>query len=211
MANFFALYSNFGSQVAGILVWLVPTIIFLIVAGFILYLAMQRKLYRFPVTIFSERENGAIKEIETRGAFIARKGSSPFFRIKLGTFKYRDLLSPPKLEGLTPLNRIYYYQKDIDTFIQLKRQVSDSIVNFVPVEADIKYGAILSIQRIRDVLRKENKLEKYIAPVTIIVGLMLIAVMFYFMLDKFNPDIMARVAEQTARAAEALAKARAAG
>jgi len=60
-------------------------------------------------------------------------------------------------------------------------------------------------------LRKENKLEKYIAPVTIIVGLMLIAVMFYFMLDKFNPDIMARVAEQTARAAEALAKARAAG
>jgi len=201
-----SIYQGILPSLKGAFVWVIPAIVILFGMGLILYKVRENKLYRYHVTIFGQREGGGVKERETKGAFITRRGGTTYFSIKVGAFKKKEFITPPLLEGITGGDRLYYYQKDIDTYIQLRRAIDDSIVKFIPVESDIKYGAILAIQRIKDVLRKENKWEKLIAPLTIIIGLVIIMVMFYFMLEKFDPQLALNVAQETAKAADSLAK-----
>ena len=64
---------------------------------------------------------------------------------------------------------------DGELLLQLKRGFNtDSKVEYTPVESDIKYGAILSVQRIKDVLRLEPTWKKVLP----YVGLVLMAIVF---------------------------------
>jgi len=211
MADAINLFSSWGAGLKGSLVIAKYMGIFGLVIGVIIFMFFkqrQRKLYKFPVTIFSERANGQVEEIKDLGAFIRRKNTSPFFRLLK---RKKEMTTPPVLYGISQLNHLYYYQKDMDTYIQLKPQISKEILTFIPIDADIKYGAILEIARIREVIKEENKFLKY-APLIGIILLFVLAIVFlYMLLQKFDPELSLRVAEQTRLAAEALAKAKAGG
>jgi hypothetical protein len=145
-----------------------PLIIVLVIG--IIHLK-NKKTYQHPVRILRLRENGKVKEINKKGGFINRKGGTPFFRIKMGFWWWniKDLSETPKLKYMDEDNRVYYLQIDIDTYIQLKREVEEKIefvdektgqigkIKLIPVETDVKYGAILSIQRIKEVLNPKDK------------------------------------------------------
>lgn len=120
----------------------------------------NKKKFVYPVRIFRTRENNKVVEVNYKGGYIGRKNSSPFFRIKTGFWwwKYIDLLTTPDLRYMDEQNRVYYRQDDVDTFQQVKRFFDvDTNVHFQPVEADTKYGAILSIQRIRQLTGGSDK------------------------------------------------------
>lgn len=152
------LYVLYASPLLILLIWLI-----------IFY--RNKKIYQYPVRILRERENGKVKEINRKGGFIRRKGGTPFFRIKTGFWWWNvtDLSETPKLEYMDEDNRVYYKQIDIDTYIQMKREVVGGIektnketgeiglIKLIPVETDVKYGAILAIQRIKEVLRPTDK------------------------------------------------------
>ena len=69
-------------------------------------------------------------------------------------------------------DRVYYKQIDINTFIQVKRNFHPGTIDMTPVESDVKYGAILSVQRIKDVLRVEPAWKRLLP----YVGMTLVAV-----------------------------------
>ncbi len=143
------------------LLWLSPVFVLGIIAAFII---RNKVLYNYPVRIFRTRENGKVLEKNVKGGFINRKNSAPYFRIKFGPFWWqgKNLNSTPKTALMDEQNRIYYNQIDIDTFVQMKREFNDDNVNFTPVDSDVKYGAILDIQKIRDITAQKNKLMQYV-------------------------------------------------
>lgn len=144
------------------LLYLSPVIV---LAGIAAFLIRGKILYNYPVRIFRTRENGKVLEKNCKGGFIQRKNSAPYFRIKFGPFWWqkKDLNSTPKTALMDEQNRVYYNQIDIDTFVQMKREFNpDKKVKFTPVDSDVKYGAILDIQKIRDVTAKKDTLMKYL-------------------------------------------------
>lgn len=141
---------------------------FIILAFFIIWKSRERAIYKYKVRIFKMRESGKVKEINTKGGFIGRKNSAHFFRIKTGFWfwKYKDLTTTPDPQFMDEEDRVYYYQIDIDTFVQIKRMFYNEGVALTPVESDTLYGAILKCQKIKEVLRVEpawKKLLPYVA------------------------------------------------
>lgn len=143
--------------------YLLPVAIFVIWVSVVF---RNKKLYHYPVRIFKVRENGKVIEFNTKGGYIGRKNSAPFFRIKLGWFKSVDLTTTPRPEYIDEQDRVYYRQIDVDSYVQLRREFGDfkdedgNKVTFTPVESDVKYGAILSVHRIKEVLRVEPAWKK---------------------------------------------------
>jgi len=164
------------------IIYFVPVLLILV----LIYLHWRNKtIYKHPVRIFKIRENGKVKEINCKGGYIGRKNSAPFFRIKLGKWWWQvlDLTTTPDPKYMDEDDRVYYKQIDVDTYVQMKRTFAKSEIIFNPVETDVKYGAILSVQRIKDVLRLEPTWKK-VMPYA---GLTLMAVIFivaYAMLMK---------------------------
>jgi hypothetical protein len=99
------------------------------------------------------------------GGYIGRKGSSPFFRIKLGRWWWQkvDLITTPEPKYMDEQNRVYYRQNDVSDYTQLRRDFAANDVKYSAVESDAKYGAILSIQRIRQLLSVEPTWKKVLA------------------------------------------------
>lgn len=154
-----------GSIFSGLyyLLYLLPVAVFVI---WVAVVFRNRKLYRYPVRIFKVRENGSVSEFNVKGGYIGRKNSAPFFRIKLGWFKSVDLTTTPNPKYMDEQDRVYYRQIDISSYVQLRREFGDfkdengNTVTFTPVESDVKYGAILSVHRIKEVLRVEPTWKK---------------------------------------------------
>jgi len=199
-------FGEWGGHFVTTLSWALPTILILLLVGFVFYKWKENKSYKYPITIFSARDEGGYREIECKGGFLRRKGSAPYFRIKYSLFKHTDMITPPKLEGVTLYNRIYYLQKDIDTFVQMRRKMDESIVNFIPVESDMKYGAILQIKRIREIMTTKSNFEKYAPTATVFFGLVIILIMFYMLMKQMDPAMMQRVADTLKQTADTLAR-----
>jgi len=166
-----------GGLVQGLyyVLWLVP--LFAIFIAVIISIR-NKMIYKHPVRIFRVRENGKVIESNYVGGYISRKGASPFFRIKVGKWywawwKHIDLTTTPKPEYMDEQNRVYYKQIDVGTFIQLRREFKESDKLFYyPVESDVKYGAILDIDRISKVLATVSPWQKVLA----YGGLMIVAI-----------------------------------
>ncbi len=153
--------SVYGEMISGIvtiaywLMWITPLIIAIITA---IVIYRNKKIYAYPVRIFKVRENGKVIERNCKGGYITRRNSSPFFRIKLGwlPWQYKDLTTTPNPAYMDEQNRVYLKQIDVDSFIQIRRYFDNSgNIHYSPVESDVKYGAILSIQRIRQLTSTE--------------------------------------------------------
>lgn len=139
----------------------------------------NKSIYKYKARIFRIRENGKVKEANYKAGYIGRKNSAPFFRIKTGRWWWQqiDMVTTPKVKYMDEEDRVYYLQVDVSTFIQLRRQIDlkkEHLVKFTPVESDVKYGAILSVQRIKDVLRAEPTWKKVLP----YAGLIILAIVF---------------------------------
>ena len=154
-------FKEIGSSIFSGLYYLLCIIPAAIFFFWVIMFFRNKKVYCYPVRVFRVRENGKVIEFNTKGGYIGRKNSAPFFRIKLRWFKSVDLTTTPKPEFMDEQNRVYYKQIDIDTYVQLHRQfLEDDKVTFSAVESDVRYGAILAVQRIKDVLRTEPTWKK---------------------------------------------------
>jgi len=169
------------------------TIALLIIFGFFVCLIIfirNKYIFKYPVRIFRIRENGKVIESNYVGGYIGRKNSAPFFRIKAGFFPWQviDLTTTPNPKYLDEQNRVYYKQIDVDTYIQMKRTfVEDKGVTYTPVASDVKYGAILSIQRIKDVLRTEPTWKKILPYAGLILVFTLAIVLYVLALNMKCP------------------------
>lgn len=211
MANLFAAYSGMGASLVAMMAWVIPVLLIIVILIAVLFITRQRSIYRYPVTIFREREAGGIKERETKGGIIERKNSAPFFAIKMGMFKRKEIYKLPDLSGMTHNDRLYYYQKNPDSYIQLKRKLTAEVIQFEPVESDVKYGGILAMQRIDQITNTQSFWEKYTTPIMILSALSIIMIMFYMLLEKVDPNMMLKISENLKTASEALAVAKQVG
>jgi len=162
----------------------------LILVFFFIKKIREKKIYKYPVRIFKVREAGKVKEINTRGGYIGRKNSAPFFRIITGkTFfrlfnKYSDLTTTPNPKFMDEEDRVYYKQIDVDSYVQLQRRFEGDDTLFTPVESDVKYGAILSVQRIKEVLRAEPTWKKILPYAGLILMAIVFIVSYAMLMDK---------------------------
>lgn len=159
-------------------------LIFALILGIVIFSMHQKKTYRYKVRIFRTRENGKVKEINCKAGYINRSTGAPFFRIKTGLFNSIDLTETPKLQYMDEEDRVYYNQIDVNTFIQVKRVLSGDTLTLTPVESDVKYGSILSVQRIRDVLNTEPTWKKVLPYAGLVVLAIVFIVSYYMLMDK---------------------------
>ena len=209
MPDVLSVFSGMGSGLFGgimsslkIVLYSIP---FIAVIAFFAMVFRNKSLYRHPVRIFRIRENGKVKENNFKGGYIGRKNSAPFFRIKKGFMPNQniDLTTTPKVEYMDEDDRVYYLQIDVNTFVQLKRDMNikiktekdknDKITSvslnkkefeFTPVESDVKYGAILSCQKIRGVLRLEPTWQKLLPYFGITIMAVIFIVAWSLLMDK---------------------------
>ena len=175
--GFFDAYTGMFSGWGQNLVYLLYILPFLIILVWFISYKRDKATYKYPVRIFRIREQGKVLESNYKGGYIGRRNSAPFFSIKTGRWWWNriELTKTPNPKYLDEQDRVYYMQIDADTYVQMKRKFDDRIMSLIPVEPDIKYGAILSIQRIKDVLRLEPTWKKVLPYVAlIIVGIVLI-------------------------------------
>jgi uncharacterized membrane protein YcjF (UPF0283 family) len=84
-------------------------------------------------------------------------------------------------------NRVYYKQIDLNTYIQLQRTFDEDEIKFAPVEQDVKYGAILDIQRIKEVLRSESTWKKIAPYVALVIVFMAAIIGWWFVMNSKCP------------------------
>ena len=184
-----------GSILLNVLKWLVyslPVIILLII--FIIQKSNKKK-YPHKVRIYKIRENGKVKEVNLVGGFFGRKGGTSFFNIKTGFFPWqcRQLSETPKMEYVDEEDRVYYKQIDIDTFIQLQRTFANlkdkngKEIIFTYVPTDVKYGAILSVEKIRAVLQPQDRWKTIAAIGGMVLVFALAIVIFALMMNAKCP------------------------
>lgn len=173
--------------------------VILAVGVFIYFRVRDMRLYKFKVTIYAERNNN-LYETTDRGAFMERKGMR-YFKMKKTK---KELTTCPIADGISNQNHIFLYQKDADTYIQLIARVSNNILTFEPVPTDIKYGAVLEINRIEKLLRKDSKLKEYFPLIAIVLVFLFGVLIFYFMTEKFSPGAMQGIADVQLQIAQTL-------
>ena len=150
------------------ILYLLPVVILIII---IATWWRHKVVFKYKVRVFRERENGKVKESNYVGGYIGRKNLAPFFKVKTGRWwwQYVDFIETPKIQYMDEDDRLYYKQIDVGTFIQLKRSFEGDRFFFTPVESDVKYGAVLSVQRIKEVLRTEPTWKKVLPYASLII------------------------------------------
>jgi hypothetical protein len=173
------IWGSIGTTFKYVLYLLPVPIVIIIVAAWI----RHRIIFKYKVRVFRVRENGKVLESNYVGGYIGRKNLAPFFRVKTGRWwwQYIDFIETPKIEYMDEEDRLYYKQIDVGTFVQLKRNIVGDKLLFTPVESDVKYGAVLSVQRIKDVLRLEPTWKK-ILPYAGVIILAIVFIVAYAML-----------------------------
>lgn len=157
---------GFGGGFTSILKTVLIALPILLLFAFILLKIKERSIYVYKVRIYRVRENGGVKELNGRGGYIGRRGTAPFFRIKIRRFlrpaKKIDLTTTPSPAYIDEEDRVYFKQIDVDTYVQLGRTfpTDKNSFQFHPVESDVKYGALLDIHKIKEVLRAEPTWKK---------------------------------------------------
>jgi len=190
MAGPFDLFTGSGMDILGMLKIALFIIIPIIITGVFIYHTVRKKMiFKYPVRIFKTRESGKVREYNTIGGYIGRKNSAPFFRIRIGKVfwifdTYKDLTTTPDPKYMDEEDRVYYRQLDVDSYIQMSRGFDDKGVIYSPVESDVKYGAILSIQKIKEVLRTESTWKKIAPYVTLVLLAVVFIVAYAMLMDK---------------------------
>lgn len=169
--------------------WIVLVILLIVVLVIVIMVIRYKVIFKYPVRIFRIRENEKCIEANYKGGYRGRRGSAPFFQIKTGRFPWQhiDLNTTPNPAYFDEQNRVYYKQIDVNAFIQLRRGFGSSTIDYTPVECDVKYGAILDIHRIKNVLKTESTLSK-LAPYIALILLFIAAIVgWWFVMNAKCP------------------------
>lgn len=171
--------------------WIIWTLLTGLIIAWIVSFIRNKAIFKYPVRIFKTRESGAVKEQNCKGGYIGRKNSASFFQIKIGPFPWQkvNFNTTPNPKYMDQDNRVYYKQIDLGTYLQLKRAFDKEVISFSPVEQDVKYGAILDIQRIRTVLNTESVWKK-LAPYFGLVLIFIFGILaFWFVTNGKCPSV----------------------
>jgi preprotein translocase subunit YajC len=193
----FEQFAGVGQQALNFLKWI---IIFMPVFLVIIVLVIKKsntKKYPHKVRIYKVRENGKVKEVNLTGGFIGKKGGTSFFNIKTGFFpwQHKELSETPKMEYVDEEDRVYYKQIDVDTFIQLQRKFENlkdakgKEIIFTYVPTDVKYGAIMSVEKIRMVLQPQDKWKVIASIGGMVLVFTLAVVLFALMMNSKCPTV----------------------
>ena len=184
--GFFDAFKGMGGGVVQGIIWFLYAVPIIIVGIVIITSIKNRMVYSYPVRIFRVRENGKYKEGNYKGGYIGRKNSAPFFRIKTGKWWWQviEMTTTPNPKYFDEQDRVYYKQIDVNTFVQMRREIKEGTVIYTPVESDVKYGAILAVQRIKDVLRTEPTWKKILPYAGLILMAIVFIVSYALLMDK---------------------------
>lgn len=83
---------------------------------------MDKKIYKNPVRIFRQRQNGTKKEVNTKGGYIKDKKGIVSFWIKTGRIKRFKMPSLPDPDAIDEEDRVYYHQISPVDYIQTKAE-----------------------------------------------------------------------------------------
>jgi len=97
--------------------------VILAIVGFIVYKwYTDKKIYKNPVRVYRQRENGTTKEFNTKGGYIVDKKGIVNFWIKLSRFKRQKMPSLPDPDAIDNEDRIHYYQISPREYIQTRAE-----------------------------------------------------------------------------------------
>lgn len=97
--------------------------IVLLAIGLVIYMKYQdNKIYKNPVRLLRQRQNGMTKESNYYGGYITKNGIT-HFEVKVGRFKKKKIDRLPLSEFMDEDDRVYYYQISPDApWIQVKKE-----------------------------------------------------------------------------------------
>lgn len=170
--------------------WIVFFVVMGILVITLVILQIRKKMiFKYPVRIFKTRENGSVIEQNCMGGYIGRKNSASYFQIKTGKMPWMkvNLNTTPNPKFMDEQNRVYYKQIDLGTYIQLKRTFANNAVTFDAVEQDVKYGALVDVQKVRNVMNTESKFSKYGPIIGMVLMFMLAIILYWMVLDAKCP------------------------
>lgn len=113
---------NIKGEVYDIAYWIIWGLVIMGVLIFAYMKYQDKKIYKYPVRVLRQRNNGQVKETNTFGGYIKGKGGVTQFLIKQGRFKKKAMDKLPLSQFMDEDERIYYYQISPDApLIQVKR------------------------------------------------------------------------------------------
>jgi len=169
-----------------IIVWGVIIISIVGVIGAIIY---NKVKYQYVGEVFKRRQSNfdndapSAKVISGKAGYFTKKTGKTVFRIKYGPMPWQKielskLPDPQYMIG----NKVVYFQLNKDNLIQAKIEINWlGEFKLEPVEDDLKYGAMLSMEENNKIL-DQKKLSPMVVGM-IVMGLVLITgiVVFYFL------------------------------
>jgi len=152
--------SNIKGQVYDIAYWIIWGLVIMGILLFIYLKYQDRKIYKYPVRILRQRNNGQVKETNTFGGYIKSSGITKFL-VKQGRFKKKPTEKLPLSEFMDEDERIYYYQISPDApLVQVKR---DFIVEkvLVPNEYFVEPSESEKLDIIKNYMDQIRLYEEY--------------------------------------------------
>ena len=123
MADIQALIADGAAQTfEGIVTYVLWGVILLAVAWFCWRKWQDWKIFKNPVRVFRQRQNGTKVEVNTRGGYIKDVKGVTNFWIKIGRFKKFKMAALPDPDAIDNENRIYYHQISPVDYIQTKAE-----------------------------------------------------------------------------------------
>ena len=163
---------NIKGGIYDIAVYVIWGLVILAVVIFIYLKYQDKKIYKYPVRILRQRNNGQVKETNTFGGYVKKQGITQFI-IKMGRFKKKNAERLPLSEYMDEDERVYYYQISPESpLIQTKRDfiVEEVFVkneNFIEPTLELKEEIIknytLRLKLSEDYKNREEEELKSIA------------------------------------------------
>ena len=186
--NFNSLVPSVGSisTFISIIVWGVVIIGVVLIIGTLIY---NKVKYKYEGEVYKRRQSDfgsnspSAKIVSGKAGYFTKKTGKTVFRIKYGPMPWHriemsKLPDPQYMIG----NKVVYFQLNKDNLIQAKVEI-DWLGKFKlePVEDDLKYGAMLSMEENNKIL-DQKKLSPMVVGM-IVMGLVLVTgiVVFYFL------------------------------
>ena len=137
--------------------------VLILAIGWIGYRQYQNwKIYKNPVRIFRQRQNGTKIEVNTRGGYIKDRAGVTNFWIKVGKMKKFKMSSLPDPDAIDEENRIYYHQISPVDYIQTKAEfIYEDVFKPNPnfIEPTFEEGNKIIEQWAQEILNKGEETE----------------------------------------------------
>jgi len=175
------------SLLSPIIKWIVTFFQFFLIAaamGVVTYFTLYLKRYNINVVIFSKRKH-VDKIIFDKGGYFKSKEGVWSFKLR----KMKVSIQPPDYSYLIPTargNLLFLRQISVNEFYPIMPEINEQGLKLNAIEGDVALWSALMGQRIREMYQKQNWFEKYGSFIIFGIFAMLIIVLIYIVLQKFE-------------------------